>query len=60
LEIEKARIEAQKEIAGMQVGAKAAKDRADLVSKMELEGIRTGIQMAQTAENRNKPKKENK
>jgi hypothetical protein len=59
LEIEKSRIEAQKEIAGMQVGAKAAKDRADLTSKMELEGIRTGIQIAQAAGNRNKPK-ENK
>ena len=56
IEVEKARIESQKEIAGMQVGAKAAKDRAELVSKMELEGIRTGVQIAQAAKNRNNPK----
>ena len=57
LEIEKQRIEAQKEIAGMQVGAKAAKDKADLESKMELEGIRLGSQIAQQKAQGSKPPK---
>ncbi len=57
LEIEKQRIEAQKEIAGMQVGAKAAKDKADLESKMELEGIRLGSQIAQQKAQGSKPSK---
>ena len=57
LEIEKQRIEAQKEIAGMQVGAKAAKDKADLESKMELEGIRLGSQIAQQRAQGSKPPK---
>jgi hypothetical protein len=55
LEIEKQRIEAQKEIAGMQVGAKAAKDKADLTSKMELEGMRLGTQIAQQRVQGSKP-----
>jgi len=46
LELEDKRIEAQKEIAGMQVGAKTAKDRAELEAKMELEGVRLGTQIA--------------
>jgi hypothetical protein len=57
LEIEKQRIEAQKEIAGMQVGAKAAKDKADLTAKMELEGIRLGSQIAQQKAQGSKPPK---
>ena len=57
LEIEKQRIEAQKEIAGLQVGAKAAKDKADLESKMELEGIRLGSQIAQQRAQGSKPPK---
>ena len=48
LEIEDKRIEAQKEIAGMQVGAKTAKDRADLQAKMQLEGVRIGSEVART------------
>jgi hypothetical protein len=55
LEIEKQRIEAQKEIAGMQVGAKTAKDKADLTAKMELEGIRLGSQIAQQRAQGSKP-----
>jgi len=47
LELEKARIEAQKEIAGMQVGAKAAKDRAELEAKYELEGLKVGTDIAE-------------
>jgi hypothetical protein len=45
LEIEKQRIAAQKEIAGMQVGAKTAKDKADLESKEKMEGLRIGAQV---------------
>jgi hypothetical protein len=46
LEIEKSRIEAQKEIAGLQVGSKARKDQMDLDSKMQLEGLRIGSDVA--------------
>jgi len=46
LDIERSRIEAQKEIAGMQVGAKVAKDRQEFEGKMELEGIKVGSQIA--------------
>jgi hypothetical protein len=46
LDIEKARIEAQKEIAGMQVGAKAQKDKLEMESKMELEGLRIGAEIS--------------
>ena len=61
LEIEEKRIEAQKEIAGMQVGAKSAKDRAELEAKMELEGIRLGAQIGKDQREMNKPaKKEGK
>ena len=48
LEIEKARIEAQKEIAGLQVGAKVAKDRAELEGKYEMEGMKLGVDIAKT------------
>jgi hypothetical protein len=46
LEIEQARIEAQKEIAGMQVGAKAQKDKLEMESKMKLEGLRIGAEIS--------------
>ena len=45
LEIEKMRIAAQKEIAGMQVGAKTASEKASLQAKQELEGMRLGHQI---------------
>jgi hypothetical protein len=57
LEIEDKRIETQKEIAGMQVGAKAAKDRAELEAKMELEGLKVGTQIAEKRSQLNKPSK---
>jgi hypothetical protein len=61
LELEDKRIETQKEIAGMQVGAKSAKDRADLEAKMELEGLRVGMQIAEKRTQLNQPpKKESK
>jgi hypothetical protein len=47
LEIEKQKIAAQKEIAGMQVGAKTAKDKAELESKQRIEGLRIGAQIGQ-------------
>jgi hypothetical protein len=46
LKIEESRIEAQKEIAGMQVGVKVAKDKAELEAKMELEGVKLGSDIA--------------
>ena len=57
MEIERERIEAQKAIAGMQVGAKSAKDKADLEAKMEAEGVRLGTQIAkdQSSINQTKP-----
>ena len=55
LEIEKQRIEAQKEIAGLQVGAKVAKDRSEIEGKYELEGMKLGMQIAQSKQQQNKP-----
>jgi len=46
LEIERARIESQKEIAAMQVGATAAAARDKLKQQMESEGVRMGIDAA--------------
>lgn len=46
LKIEESRIQAQKEIAGAQLGAKTAKDKADLEARMRVDGIRIGAQAA--------------
>ena len=46
IEIEKSRIEAQKEIAGMQVSATAAAAKDRIEKQQELEGARMGIDMA--------------
>ena len=46
LRIEETRIESQKEIAGMQVGAKIAKDKAELASREEEGGVRIGADIA--------------
>jgi len=54
LEIERSRIESQKEIAGMQIGAKSAKDRMEFQGKMELEGVKVGSQMAKDRVNTTK------
>jgi hypothetical protein len=48
LDIELQRIASQEKIAGMQVGAKVAKDRADLSAKQELEGVKLGVDIAKT------------
>jgi hypothetical protein len=50
LKIEESRIASQKEIAGMQVGAKVAKDKAELETNMELEGLKLGVEIARTKE----------
>jgi len=42
LELEKSRISAQKEIAGMQVTAKAQAEKANIASKEKMEGFRLG------------------
>jgi hypothetical protein len=46
IELEQARIEAQKEIAGLQVGAKIATSKNDLDAKQEAEGLRIGVEIA--------------
>jgi hypothetical protein len=46
LELEQNRIEAQKEIAGLQVGAKLATSKGDLDAKQEAEGLRIGVEIA--------------
>jgi hypothetical protein len=46
LELEQNRIEAQKEIAGLQVGAKIATAKNDLDAKQEAEGLRIGMDIA--------------
>jgi hypothetical protein len=69
MDVERERIAAQKEIAGLQVGAKIATDKANLSAKEQEAGLRIGVQvaresmqMAQTAEKppvSNAPPKEN-
>lgn len=49
INIERERIGAQKEIAGLQVGAKIATDKANLSSKEQIEGLRIGVQVAKEA-----------
>jgi len=46
LDIERERIESQEKIAGMQIGAKVAKDRAELNAKQQLEGVKIGVDIA--------------
>jgi hypothetical protein len=54
-EIERERIAAQKEIAGLQVGAKVATDKANLSAKQQLEGLRIGVQVAKETLTAQKP-----
>jgi hypothetical protein len=56
LDIERERIASQKEIAGMQVGAKAAKDRAQLASKDQVEGLKIGAEIARNKAQMNQQK----
>jgi len=46
LELEQKRIESQEEIAGLQVGAKMATDKANLSAKEQMEGLRVGVEVA--------------
>jgi hypothetical protein len=48
IEVEEARIDAQKEIAGLQVGAKTAGQKEDLSMKGQLEGLRIGVDIAKS------------
>jgi hypothetical protein len=50
LELEKARIKAQKEIAAMQVGATAAAQRDKLTRQQQTDGVRLGIDIAKNRE----------
>ena len=49
LELEEKRIAAQKEIAGLQVGAKIATDKANLSAKQQEAGLRIGVEIAREA-----------
>jgi hypothetical protein len=68
LDIEKERIASQERIAGMNVGAKVQKDKAELAAKQELEGTKLGVDIAKSKEQfhvqrqsqRNNQRKENK
>jgi hypothetical protein len=53
IRVEEARIEAQKEIAAMQVAANAAAKRDQLHKQQQLEGTRMGIELAKS---RNQPR----
>ena len=46
IDIEQARIEAQKQIAGMQVGAKVATEKARFEGEMQVKGLEIGTQIA--------------
>jgi hypothetical protein len=48
MDIELERIAAQKQIAGMQVGAKVAKDKAELSARQQEAGVRMGIDIAKS------------
>jgi len=60
LDIEKERIATQERIAGMQVGAKVAKDKAELESNDQLEGMKLGVEIARTKEMANATKEQAK
>ena len=60
LDVERDRIAAQREIAGMQTGAKIATDKANLSAKQQAEGMRMGIDIARELQQGSQlPKKEN-
>ena len=62
IRVEESRIEAQKEIAAMQVAAQSAAKRDQLQKQQEIEGTRMGLEIAknrfQAMQNRNKPSKD--
>ena len=60
IEVEKMRIAAQKEIAGMQIGAKAKSEKESLDAKQQLEGMRLGHQIGQGKEQINQQRQAQK
>jgi post-segregation antitoxin (ccd killing protein) len=58
LELEQNRIEAQKEIAGLQVGAKLATAKGNLDAKQEADGLRMGVDIAREELQMNQQQKE--
>jgi hypothetical protein len=61
IDIEQARIEAQKQIAGMQVGAKVASEKARFEGEMQVKGLEIGTSIAKNQrEMRNNNKQQNK
>jgi hypothetical protein len=58
LDVERERIAAQKEIAGMQVGAKIATDKANLSAKQQEAGMRMGIDIARETSQQTPTRKE--
>jgi hypothetical protein len=46
IELEEKRIASQEEIAGLQIGAKMATDKANLSAKEQMEGLRVGVEIA--------------
>jgi hypothetical protein len=52
MELEKARIDAQKQIAGLQAGMKGTQDKNKLQQQMQLEGARLGYQAAKDRQDR--------
>jgi hypothetical protein len=63
LEIEQEKLAVQERIAGMQVGAKTAKDKADLEARQQEAGVRIGVDIAKSkaqiaTQNRQTKKKE--
>ena len=55
IELEQSRIAAQKEIAGLQVGAKIATDKANMSAKQQEAGLRIGVEIAREATRTEQP-----
>ena len=55
IELEEKRLATQKEIAGLQVGAKVATDKANLSAKQQEAGLRMGIEIAREATQQSQP-----
>ncbi len=55
IELEQQRIAAQKEIAGLQVGAKIATDKANLSAKQQEAGLRMGVEIAREVSQQSQP-----
>ena len=48
IELERARIQSQERIAGMQVGAKVQNDKANLAARQQTDGLRIGVDVAKS------------